>query len=343
MTKSSSKQRLVDFARTRNVSFVLGAGVSKPYSIPGWDELARRIWQRAFPRQPSPWKASPGQSPHALPQLLPIVFELARNELGDKRFTGHLRGCLYPRKKAPLPGRRELLASTNSLAVIARVVLEQYQADERRLVRVITLNADDLLEEALNQIKEGKKKPWRTIIRPSQYTTDRGDGRAIPIYHPHGFLIRRARLLDRKDEHTLVFTDSQYWALNTTMQSVANYTMGTALHDSHCIFVGLSMTDINLLRWLALRTLGFVNEGEERSKRQRTGTRSTRARPDDRTSPMREVRQKLNRHFWIRPVEDDPTGLLSRFLPERGVSPVSINSWKSDEFAELMERCFPKT
>src|SRR5215468_3452489 len=52
-----------------------------------------------------------------------------------------------------------------------------------------------------------------------------------------------------------VFTDSQYWSTSATTTSFANRVMASALSEGQCVFIGLSMTDINLLRWLALRNL----------------------------------------------------------------------------------------
>ena len=56
-----------------------------------------------------------------------------------------------------------------------------------------------------------------------------------------GFIPSDAKL-SRNYAHTLVFTDSQYWATTTSLLSLPNTIMGSALHDSTCIFVGLSMT-----------------------------------------------------------------------------------------------------
>ena len=44
----------------------------------------------------------------------------------------------------------------------------------------------------------------------------------------------------------------------------ANRILSTALGEGRCVFIGLSMTDINILRWLALRIAMFDLDFEVR-------------------------------------------------------------------------------
>ena len=75
------------------------------------------------------------------------------------------------------------------------------------------------------------------------------------MYHIHGFVPSdRMLTYERHFDHMLVFTDIQYWLTSATTSSFSNRVITSALGEGHCIFVGLSMTDINLIRWLALRT-----------------------------------------------------------------------------------------
>ena len=68
----------------------------------------------------------------------------------------------------------------------------------------------------------------------------------------HGYLPQRASApWHEPAPDALVFTDAQYWASSASPHSYANRVMATALHDSHCVFVGTSMSDVNVLRWLA--------------------------------------------------------------------------------------------
>jgi hypothetical protein len=137
-------------------------------------------------------------------------------------------------------------------------------------------------------------------------------------------------------DHMLVFTDSQYWGLSSRMLSFANRIMGFALQDSYCVFVGLSMTDINLLRWLALRHNELMYEWEtiSRNRLQKGDDRRSATGPPPSLTGMR-------RHYWIRPASDDPTGFLTKFLETRGVQSIEIRSWDTASFANLVTKCFP--
>lgn len=130
----------------------------------------------------------------------------------------------------------------------------------------------------------------------------------------------------------LVFTDADYWRSVAFPSSFMNLTMGMALHDSHCVFIGLSMTDINILRWLANR----FNEicSDERVRRLNYG------HIESIVSNSPAVRWRLNWHYWIRPRNNPSVRFLSEFHATRGVSSVEIDSWSDSSFQKLFEECF---
>ena len=316
---------------------MLGAGVSTPRGIPKWDKLAKVVWQRVFPSRPSPWTgASHEQSPQAMPQFLPIVFELAYRELGEAKFFKVLQECLYSNARHPA-GDRGFAKSTESLAVVARVIVNEYKRRQRRRVdAVITFNADDLIEKAVGAIQSDRAQPAVNYVARSTHFLPEFGRDWIPVYHIHGFLPSKAPLGRTSElyeiyEHMLVFTDVQYWSTSAGAMSFANRVMASALSEGRCIFIGLSMTDINLLRWLALRTL-------ERDRDDAEGRlRATWAAHGFAMS----LRRQFARHFWIRPDSDDPSGFLSDFLRLRGVEAIEIPNWSGDSFCRLMRRCFP--
>src|SRR5262249_32827301 len=210
---------------------------------------------------------------------------------------------------------------------------------DRRVVRVVTFNADRLLERAVHGAwcANGRPAgdvlgptPVRHITRPSQQPAETLRG-PIPIYHLHGEGPQDPTEAERMRslEHTLVFTDSQYWSTTTSLLSLPNTIMGAALYDSACIFVGLSMTDANVLRWLALRALEFATDVE-----------NARGHAVDPAFMRAEMSRRLRRHFWIRPPSDDPSGLLSEFLDARGVGSVEVEDWSGPSFGELLDDCF---
>lgn len=335
----SAQDDLVIAANGGGITLVVGAGVSTPRGIPNWDSLARSVWNEVFGEKPSPWVAyEGGRSAQQLPQFLPIVFELAYRAVEEEKFIQVLRQMLYANVRHPLkePG---FIRSKESLAVIARAIKQDGRREGRRqIAAVITLNADDLIEQAVCKLAgttEGlhQDEAVVSIARSTHTLLVRRKRNAMPVYHIHGFLPSGLlRMHSERDhyEHMMVFTDSQYWLSSTSAFSLANRVMASALLEGRCVFIGLSMTDINLLRWLALRSLERDHDLSETVRHLTTDV-----------YVKKTMDKQFNRHFWIRPRSDDPTGFLSEFLSVRGVKSVEIDGWAGSSFQKLMRRCFP--
>jgi hypothetical protein len=257
--RGSSRDQLIRAAQRGGITLVLGAGISMPSGIPDWNTLAKRIWRDVFKDKPSPWSQHKlRSSPRELPQFLPIIFELAYKRLGESRFTEILKGHMY--KKVKYPFQIPSFARSNeSLAVLGRLLVAEYKRGaERRITSVITLNADDFIEQAVDCISG--PHVVGVINRSTHRFLPQAPKGPIPIYHVHGFLPSDLHSYlgprpDKAPKHMLVFTDLQYWSTSATASSFANRVVSSALSEGQCVFIGVSMRDINLLRWLALRTL----------------------------------------------------------------------------------------
>lgn len=313
---------------------MLGAGLSIPRGIPSWPRLVERAWRRTFGATPD-WLAGDAPSPH--PLALQLAFEQVDAALRSSRarkapeLADLLRDCLYESERAPKRGE-----PADTLAAVAALLRQEQRAPSPRVVRVISFNADDLLEREVHQRGRGRSRPvvW-PIPRASNHPRRHGAGDRppIPLYHPHGYLPRaRETAWHRDAPDTLVFTDAQYWASVAQPSSFANRVMATALHDSHCIFVGLSMTDVNLMRWLGVRALEILDDKHSQF----------RARPVRNDDALRRSQQNaLQRHWWVRAGEvDSGTELIRHWLDSRGVRTVTLPSWGAP-FADLLARCFP--
>jgi NAD-dependent SIR2 family protein deacetylase len=344
MPKQINREKLINTTRRGGITLVLGAGISLAAGIPSWEGLAKRMWDVAFGDEKSPWDAAVEKSPRSLPQFLPIVFEMVLKQLKEEKFIETLHDSLY--KDVSRTAKQHPQNPKSSLAVLARLICQEHGAGgRRRIIRVITFNVDDLLERTVSRYARTTQKDKRasqSFARADRRRSwARGD-EPIPIYHLHGFISRMRRSKHspwvKNYDHMLVFTDSQYWESSSKMLSFANRIMGSALYDSHCVFIGLSMVDINLLRWLALRHNEMMAEYDEiflrHSKNPVTG--------DDRLHDRGSFKPlTLKQHFWIRPGSDDPSELLSKFLETRGVRSVTIRSWKGTSFEKLLTECFP--
>lgn len=332
------RERLIAAARRGGITLVLGAGVSVARGLPNWEELARKLWSAAFPDRASPWDSTDeAHSPRHVPQFLPIIFELAARKLGDA-FIPTLQQHLYASARFP-SAAAAFEQSDETLAVIARLLVQEYQRTGRRRVdAVITFNVDDLVEQAVALVS-GETEPdydnemVRVVARPTHSFLGGPERRPIPVYHVHGFvpsnhIVRHGQNYD----HMLVFTDTQYWATSGSTASFANRILSTALGEGRCVFVGLSMTDINILRWLALRAIERDRDGQQIGR----GGDAKQAELQTRFLDL-----GFRRHFWVRPTSNDPTGFVTEFLGLRGVAGVEIESWGGGDFRALMEACFP--
>lgn len=335
------------------VTLVLGAGVSCSRGVPAWPALARTLWERVFsPRErrftfpeggKHPFELqiafeilahelehAPARRKRALEEALasrdsaratPLFAHGQRGSSGDL-FLRHLHEALYEHVRAPAPGQGD------TLGAIARHVRAQIERRDRcSIARLLTFNADDLLESEINREPGAPPLVW-PLARETHHPR-RDLERCVSVYHLHGYLPRPGRT--REESKTglwrgapdgLVFTDLQYWRSLASPMSFGNRVMAHALHDSHCVFVGLSMTDVNVMRWLGLRAVEF-----ERDKQSQHG---------ERASAARRASESLAKHYWIRRTSDDPSGTLGTLLERRGVRSIVIEDWTSGELDALL-------
>lgn len=328
-------QELVRDAQLGGITLVLGAGVSVPRGVPTWLELVRGICRKdGFQPHGVAWLANDDVPPRdslALQIALEEIEHRLRSRHRDdpqpiatarRKFAEMLSASIYGSARA---------ASGDSLETIARVLREDQARPTRRIVRVVTSNADDLLEAEANAGHDIRVDPVVWPIARAHHHPRRADGAhglpPIPVYHVHGYLPRDKQ---RGAGDALVFTDAQYWASMANPLSIANRVVTHALHDSHCIFVGMSMTDLNINRWLGLHahdveTTKLANY--EWLERPHAGT-------------SRSIMRSLRRHYWIR--RDGPDlALIERHLLRRGVVSIPVADW-SEDFNRLMSLAFAK-
>ena len=122
---------------------------------------------------------------------------------------------------------------------------------------ILTVNYDGLLEAALTE----------RSLEPTSYVRARSEpaGKAA-VWHLHGRLIRAASGKSWYREGNLVLSEGSY-ARSTTGTFPQEF-VAQRLRGSLCVFVGLSMTDPNFIRWLyksadepgALRFVIFVRQ-----------------------------------------------------------------------------------
>jgi hypothetical protein len=370
----------VDVATARRYTLVVGAGINANRNVPGWAALVARAWREVFGHDADyrgnltarlaearaavqahcGWTREDAQRLDVAIHPLEPQFALELIDLHLREDTGAADGVR--RLVTETPPRVSVARDTSGNLLpflLARGLYEhvgrsgrpdtlselaRFVRRSKRLVRVISLNVDNLLELEVECARPAKdQERYLQVITRARHRP----GPGVPTYHLHGFLPinmledtprwARPRRRTRGDsqqtgqdlEHmteavpeSLVFTDAQYWTSVATPLSFANFVFASALHDSSCIFIGLSMTDLNIVRWLGLHTTEFRNEYERELAYQ--------GRWDIR-GPV-----SYTRHCWIRPDSSDPSGLLTDFFSVRGVYSYRLRDWGPEAVREAL-------
>ena len=364
----SSKQanlasKLFEDASTGNITLVLGAGVSASAGIPTWGTLVRNLALQ-FGTKATRSASALGipkhlEKAHAALRSTKEFASLHRAGFGITAATAHpfahqilleeIEISLTSRAQSAegkqenaQPALPDVLRSalysdveirpSSTLSSLAHAIRADQRRRTRRISRVISFNADDLIEELANEGHDPNLEPVVWPISRASFHPRRGNCAnglpPIPIYHIHGYLPRDAKS-SRDAPDTLVFTDEQYWDSLASPMSFANRVMSNALHDSHCIFIGLSMTDANLMRWLGVHASEVKTD-----KFSEFGAKGKSIR-----SAKKATGAALRRHYWLRSDDVDPDEMISRHLYRRGVYSISLVDRDADITA-ILQKCF---
>lgn len=152
---------------------------------------------------------------------------------------------------------------TSTILKLVKILIESPKGT-RLPESIITFNADSLLYALLilyniklNYDKTGiykqVEKPYKQVIRPFEFWGDK-----IPIFHLHGaispnnpdaYTKRKVKLRDGRNN--LIFWESTYTKISGTMFSWAQTNFLYNSLSTSCVFLGLSMSDPNIRKWLS--------------------------------------------------------------------------------------------
>lgn len=162
-----------------------------------------------------------------------------------------------------------------TLLQIVRALVD-YDESTKLPSAIITFNADSLLHSLIvlfnikfQSTKKGKyhqpKETFRKVTRTFQSWSE-----CIPIFHLHGSISptneMTKKLKDSRD--SLIFLESSYNEVASSMHSWAQSTFLYSATNSKLVFIGLSMSDPNIRRWLSwtnqayLQELNIITEGK---------------------------------------------------------------------------------
>jgi len=317
--KYTAEEKLREDIKDGGITLVLGSGINGKI-LPDWKKLLSLA-------KKSMEKTVPGKETDVL-SLMRSFEQLGYRNLGEytatKVFVKKFKQALYKCYKDN-PGKAK------TLKAIANVLFEDTLSECPKIRRVITFNVDSLLEESilLRNRNQGSDDSRVTLHPITQwYQAAMHHTPSIDIYHLHGFLPssqykeEAPKLIGfQETPDGLIFGDDQYWDMTSRPSSLPNVIMLNALHDSHCVFIGLSMKDPNIARWLALR----ANEIKA-SKWAQSGGRAD------------HLGDLLTRHYWF---QAKPDPLTKVWLKSRGVRTIALKKW--DDFEEVFKSVFKET
>jgi SIR2-like domain len=207
-----------------DIVVVVGAGASMEAGLPSWPGLVRRLLQ--------------GSASSLLPEehrqvwmetieeegLLAAAAVVRALSASDKEFRARLRGALY---EPLLPSQYHPQALAQQIAWM--------KARDIDSVRIATGNYDGLLEQALQD---------RGLSVHSYVIGHAEPPGSAAVYHLHGRLVP-----DYPSTGSLVLSEDDYARVQYPGSWQERF-MREALETKLCLFVGLSLTDPNLIRWL---------------------------------------------------------------------------------------------
>lgn len=187
---------------------------------------------------------------------------------------------------------------------------------------VISFNADTLLHTLLELFQRRNhyleppphshpKYEFKPVYRPTDSAKNR-----TPIYHCHGSIKPKSSsgiFSPRDSRDRLVFLESEYIRVATVASSWSETLFMFHAQTTRMVFVGFSMSDPNMRRWLALSNLSTMQDLNVIAQR-------------DQITPQ---------HIWITLAPGDATikTLNNEALIHLGVRPGWIDNWSEIEYS----------
>jgi hypothetical protein len=229
--------------KSKRLSVVFGAGLSKPFGLPNWATLVEKIAQdRAVQGQEVLDRLKERGS---LPYKTELLFQhfwcrqaksLDPSKLGSPEFENRTLGKWFGICRKHL---YQDATHNFKKALESHVYLARYLPIIQETPITITYNFDDFLEQALFAKRKDTSLGYETVTNP--WTQFRR--RDAVIYHPHGVLPRQ---LMEFPKDRLVFSESAYaklflGALAGDFSFLLNH-----MSKNTCLMVGSSLEDEDL-------------------------------------------------------------------------------------------------
>lgn len=317
--RTSGLERLRLQYESDGLVLFLGAGVSKASGIPEWRGLIDAMLKTlgigpATENASSFSRLLEEKAGLSLLSQFDLVSHQCQGPDQSDKFVGLLREHLYGASEfaeirrlmnaIPVDNEKKKLFNwqpllmelrkNTTLAAVGDLLLDQNGGEavvNSRIGAVLTTNADSLVQTYAMGLARGRRL-LTTVDRASV-----GDHPGmISVYHLHGWLDVRDRRAQAVVTPPLVFRESEYFETMANPNSFTNYTAQSLFQRRNVLFIGTSMEDVNLRRWL-------YNSFEER-RRQRA--QFLEARYGDYSGAAAEAYAASIRHFWFKRIKDLP-------------------------------------
>lgn len=322
------------------LALFLGAGVSHDSGVPDWRRLIEAmLGKQGFQVQSCTDEERRTSASRILEEQanlsLLAQFDLAAHQCADQsrthEFVALLRDRLYGQagfqrlkkllQTIPFENRKKKewnwqpvlaeLGANTTLAAVGDLLLREKAGraiEVNPMVHaVLTTNVDNLLQ-IYAMARAGGQRLLNTVDRPS--VADHPD--RISVYHLHGWLDARAgNPGDRREAapSPLVFRESEYFETIANSNAFANYTAQSLFQRCNVLFIGTSMEDLNVRRWLRN---SFVERRRHREEVLR------QLYPEPYPDAGWEAYAASVRHFWFR-IEDrlpEPRAEIKEFISD---------------------------
>jgi hypothetical protein len=214
-------RRLVE--TSSRLTLIVGAGVSIEAELPSWDNLVERLIADIADRR-LPQAERQQWIEEVLAPGLTAAGAVAQSLSSERRFRSRLITALYGGRDA---------GSYKPGALAQQIGMAKWRLGSR--LTLATLNYDCLLEAALHERGSG---PVLSYVAEGPEP----EGSAA-VYHLHG------RLFQGEGTGRVILSDADYAYVQAQNEWPERF-MAEALVDSTCVFIGLSLRDPNIIRWL---------------------------------------------------------------------------------------------
>lgn len=214
-------------AHDGEITLFVGAGVSMESEMPSWNELVRRLLVGARDRD-DPQQVLDAWAGKVLEEGPLAAAAVAESLYEDHNaFERALREALYAKGASSYaPG-----------ALAGQIAWLKHRFGGR--LAILTVNYDRLLEDALAE---------RGLETASYVRSRREPAGKAAVWHLHGRVMRTQSGKAWTPSGNLVLSEGSY--VRSTTSVFPQDFVADRLQRSLCVFVGLSMTDPNFIRWL---------------------------------------------------------------------------------------------